>query len=161
GVTPGRAHSFPRGARGVAPRSGSAVRRRRGSAATPLGRLPRHPRMDRILARPTESAARSPPVPTRNVRSFWFLGAHATFSMKHRAWLIAGLLGCGAGLGPTPSAFEPLRTAPEVAVVTHGVRGPRLVPESPVLERSYGVEPGGGIRGIAAGVRIVSFASGA
>jgi hypothetical protein len=75
--------------------------------------------------------------------------------------LIAGLLGCGAGLGPMPSAFEPLRTAPDVAVLTHGVRGPRLVPESPILERSYGVEPGGGIRGIAAGVRIVSFASGA
>ena len=75
-----------------------------------------------------------------------------------------GLAACGGELGSNGAGgigSETLRNGIEVVTLSSGVRGPRLVPESVDLERSFGVEPGGGLRGIAAGVRVVSYASGA
>lgn len=78
---------------------------------------------------------------------------------------IALALGCGAhGLGrtsATSAGSAGLRGAPSVASLTTARVGARLVPDAVDFERTFGVEPGGGLRGIAAGVRVVRSPSGA
>lgn len=80
------------------------------------------------------------------------------------AMAIASAIGCAAGSEAASGkrgASEPMQKGFEIALLPGGVRGARLVPESLDIDRSFGVEPGGGLRGIAAGVRIVTYASGA
>lgn len=76
----------------------------------------------------------------------------------------AALGGCGARPGgdqPFGGASLRLSPAPSPASLTTPLRGARLVPDAIELERTFGVEPGGGLRGIAAGVRVVRYPSGA
>jgi hypothetical protein len=63
----------------------------------------------------------------------------------------------------------PSRTAPRSNLRALGVGGPidptvigaRMVPETVDDDRTYGVEPGGGVRAIASGIRVVSMPDGA
>lgn len=74
----------------------------------------------------------------------------------------AALGGCGrpgARTGVTGNVA--LRAAGVGAATDPTVRGARLLPEVVREDRALGVEPGGGLRAIAAGLRVVSMPSGA
>jgi len=78
--------------------------------------------------------------------------------------VLAALLavGCaGAPLGPPVAPWRGLREMGLRAPDDPTVRGVRLVPLSLDEAHGWGVEPGGGLRAIVAGVRVVSFADGA
>lgn len=63
-------------------------------------------------------------------------------------------------LALAPGAFV-LRTGGVGAEADPTVRGARVLPEVVHEDRALGVEPGGGVRAIAAGIRVVSLPSGA
>src|SRR6476619_6343658 len=73
-----------------------------------------------------------------------------------------GLSGCAHGLAAAPPPSRgALRSAGVMPPAEPTVLGPRLVPEAIDDEKAFGVEPGGGLRAIASGVRVVSLPSGA
>jgi hypothetical protein len=79
----------------------------------------------------------------------------------HLLW-VAALASACAGTSPTGAA------SPSVSLRDRGLRGPddptvrgaRVVPEALDTGRTVGVEPGGGVRTIVSGVRVVSFGDG-
>jgi hypothetical protein len=79
--------------------------------------------------------------------------------------LSAALLeGIGCGHAQLPPLLEAKGNLHGFGVVPHAdptVLGARLLPELIDDEKSFGLEPGGGVRGVASGVRVVSLANGA
>jgi hypothetical protein len=67
--------------------------------------------------------------------------------------------GCFAGGTPPPHVPGELHAAVAPAA-DPTLEGPTLVPVSLEVERTYGVEPGGGVRAIASGVRLVNLPQG-
>ena len=78
-------------------------------------------------------------------------------------WFLAALVGCVHG------TLEPAFSAQRGALRAVGVggradpteHGARVIPEAAGEDRAYGVEPSGGIRAIASGVRIINLPNGA
>jgi hypothetical protein len=81
--------------------------------------------------------------------------------MKRLAPLLL-LTACAHGQGASLGDAKGNLHAPGVrAKADPTVQGARLVPEVVEEEKTYGVEPGGGLRSIASGIRVVSLANGA
>lgn len=78
-----------------------------------------------------------------------------------RAFALAPFLALGCALGPSAQAPGTLRVAAANPNADPTVRGAHLVPADPDLDPAFGVEPGGGIRTITEGVRVINMARGA
>lgn len=83
-------------------------------------------------------------------------------SPRRRSLLFAAALWTGAcaGGGPAPRAPGTIRAQGATGLVDPTVQGARLVPSEVDLDPAYGVEPGGGVRTITAGVRLINLGRG-
>src|SRR5262245_38876902 len=68
------------------------------------------------------------------------------------------LLACAGGMGAQSPGT--VRIPPATGAADPTVRGAHFVPADPDLTPSYGIEPGGGVRTITEGVRVVNLARG-
>ena len=73
--------------------------------------------------------------------------------------LAAALAACGAS-APAPRTPGTLRAQGATGLVDPTVKNARLVPADLDLDKPFGVEPGGGVRTITEGVRVVNLARG-
>ncbi|WP_394825305.1 hypothetical protein [Pendulispora albinea] len=89
------------------------------------------------------------------------LGASSAFIASSALVAVGALGGCHGGALSVSEPRGNLRTAGPATKADPTVRGARLVPEIVEEDRAFGVEPGGGVRTIVAGIRVVSQANGA